>query len=180
VRCEYARRRRKTERKLAEQALREREDEVSRDYAETGPRLVLGKSMQTTKFHVVDRETRLVQNRLDRIGTGGLEHALDLENGVGGVEGFSATLDSRNVFRDIRRLLRSPLKARPNGYVKARAKTVFDADGRFLRLSRAPAPMWTKHSSAAQEEHERLRPTRIRSRATMNAEYDGESCAVAG
>jgi PAS domain S-box-containing protein len=115
-----------TERKRAEQALRESEAKF-RDYAETasdwfweiGP---------DHKFTLLS-ENAFGSGAADRIGTACWDHALDLETEPEKWRLVRATLDSRKPFRDLVYLGLSG-----NGspmYVKASGKPVLDGNGEF-------------------------------------------------
>jgi PAS domain S-box-containing protein len=139
-----------TERKCAEEALRESEGKF-RDYAETtsdwfweiGP---------DYKFTLLT-ENAFGSDPADRIGTACWEHALDLETEPEKWRLVRATLDSRQPFRDF-----VYCSARRNGspmYVKVSGKPVFDTNGEFrgYRGTRTDVTALMH----AQEEHERLR-----------------------
>jgi PAS domain S-box-containing protein len=139
-----------TERKRAEQALRESERKF-RDYAETA----------SDWFWEIDPDykfTLLTENAFgsgsqNRIGTACWDCALDLETEPEKWRLMSATLDSRQPFRDfVYRGLGgngSPM------YVKASGKPVFDANGEFRGYRGTGSDVTTL--MRAQEEHERLR-----------------------
>jgi PAS domain S-box-containing protein len=139
-----------TERKCAEEALRESEAKF-RDYAETtsdwfweiGP---------DYKFTLLT-ENAFGSDAADRIGTVCWEHALDLETEPEKWRLVRATLDSRKPFRDF-----VYCSAGRNGspmYVKASGKPVFDANGEFRGYRGTGTDVTAL--MRAQEEHERLR-----------------------
>ena len=139
-----------TERKCAEQALRESEGKF-RDYAETASDWFweIGPDYKFTLL----TENAFGSDSADRIGTACWEHALDLETEPEKWRLIRATLDSRKPFRDF-----VYCSARRNGspmYVKASGKPVFDANGEF-RGYRGTGTDVTA-IVRAQEEHERLR-----------------------
>ena len=139
-----------TERKRAEQALRESEAKF-RDYAETASDWFweIGPDYKFTLL----TENAFGSHSADRIGTGYWDHALDLEVKPEKWRVFRVTLDSRKPFRDfIYRGLDgngTPL------YVKSSGKPIFDAAGEF----RGYRGTGTDVTAAirAQEERERLR-----------------------
>jgi PAS domain S-box-containing protein len=115
-----------TERKRAEQALRESEGKF-RDYAETASDWFweIGPDYKFTLL----TENAFGSHAADRIGTACWEHALDFETEPEKWRLIQATLDSRKPFRDF-----IYCSARRNGspmYVKASGKPVFDANGEF-------------------------------------------------
>jgi PAS domain S-box-containing protein len=115
-----------TERKCAEQALREGETRF-RDYAETASDWFweIGPDYRFTML----TENAFGSDSADRIGTVCWEHALDLETEPEKWRLVQATLASRKPFRDF-----VYCSARRNGspiYVKASGKPVFDANGEF-------------------------------------------------
>jgi PAS domain S-box-containing protein len=115
-----------TERKCAEQALRESQGKF-RDYAETASDWFweIGPDYKFTLL----TENAFGSDSADRIGTVCWEHALDLETESEKWRLIQATLDSRKPFRDF-----VYCSARRNGspmYVKASGKPVFDANGEF-------------------------------------------------
>jgi PAS domain S-box-containing protein len=115
-----------TERKRAEQALRESEAKF-RDYAETA----------SDWFWEIDRDykfTLLSENAFgsgaaDRIGTACWNHALDLETEPEKWRLVWATLDARKPFRDF--VYRSLSGSGSPIYVKVGGKPVFDVNGEF-------------------------------------------------
>jgi PAS domain-containing protein len=115
-----------TERKRAEQALRESEAKF-RDYAETASDWFweIGPDYKFTLL----TENAFGSRSADRIGTTSWDHALDLETEPDKWRLVWATLDSRKPFRDfVYRGLGgngSPM------YVKTSGKPVFDANGEF-------------------------------------------------
>jgi PAS domain S-box-containing protein len=139
-----------TERKRAEQALRESEGKF-RDYAETASDWFweIGPDYKFTLL----TENAFDSHSADRIGTACWEHALDLETEPEKWRLIQATLDSRKPFRDF-----VYCSARRNGspmYVKASGKPVFDANGEFGGYRGTGTDVTALVS--AQEEHERLR-----------------------
>jgi PAS domain S-box-containing protein len=115
-----------TERKRAEEALRESEAKF-RDYAETASDW-LWETGPDYKFTLLT-ENAFGSDPAGRIGTACWEHALDLETEPEKWRLVRATLDSRQPFRDFvycsARRNDSPI------YVKASGKPVFDANGEF-------------------------------------------------
>jgi PAS domain S-box-containing protein len=115
-----------TERKRAEQALRESETKF-RDYAETASDWFweIGPSYKFTLL----TENAFGSHAADRIGTACWDHALDIETEPEKWRLIRANLDSRKPFRDfVYRGLGgngSPM------YVKASGKPAFDANGEF-------------------------------------------------
>jgi PAS domain S-box-containing protein len=139
-----------TERKRAEQALRESEAKF-RDYAETASDWFweIGPNYKFTLL----TENAFGSDAADRIGTACWEHALDLETEPEKWRLVRATLDSRKPFRDF-----VYCSARRDGtpmYVKASGKPVFDASGEFRGYRGTGADVTA--IVRAQEEHERLR-----------------------
>jgi PAS domain S-box-containing protein len=139
-----------TERKRAEEALRESEAQF-RDYAESA----------SDWFWEIDPDykfTMLTDNAFgstaaDRIGTACWDRALDLETESEKWRLLLSTLDARRPFRDfVYRGLGG--KGSPM-YVKASGKPVFDGNGEFCGYRGAGTDV-TTHMHA-QEEHERLR-----------------------
>ena len=115
-----------TERKCAEEALRESEAKF-RDYAETASDWFweIGPDYKFTLL----TENAFGSDAADRIGTACWDHALDLETEPEKWRLVRATLDSRKPFRDF-----VYCSAGGNGspmYVKASGKPVFDANGEF-------------------------------------------------
>jgi len=139
-----------TERKRAEQALRESEAKF-RDYAETASDW-FWEICPDYKFTLLT-ENAFGAPAADRIGTACWDHALDLETEPEKWRLVRATLDSRQPFRDFVYCSKgnngSPI------YVKASGKAVFAANGEF-RGYRGTGTDATA-SMRAQEEHERLR-----------------------
>jgi len=115
-----------TERKRAEEALRESEAKF-RDYAETASDW-FWEIGQDYKFTLLT-ENAFGSHAADRIGTACWDHALDLETEPEKWRLVRATLDSRKPFRDfVYRGLGgngSPM------HVRASGKPVFDANGEF-------------------------------------------------
>src|SRR6266478_2959743 len=115
-----------TERKCAEEALRESEAKV-RDYAETASDWLweIGPDYKFTML----TENAFGSDPSDRIGTACWDHALDLETEPEKWRLVWETLDSRKPFRDF---IYCAVGA--NGspmYVKASGKPVFDTNGQF-------------------------------------------------
>jgi PAS domain S-box-containing protein len=115
-----------TERKQAEEALRESEAKF-RDYAETASDWFweIGPDYKFTLL----TENAFGSNPAQRIGTACRDHALDLETEPEKWRVVRETLDARKPFRDF-----VYCSARGNGppmYVKASGKPVFDANGEF-------------------------------------------------
>jgi PAS domain S-box-containing protein len=139
-----------TERKRAEQALRESEAKF-RDYAETASDW-FWETGPDHKFTLLT-ENAFGSRATDRIGTACWDHALDLETEPEKWRLVRATLDSRKPFRDfVYRVLDghgSPM------HVKASGKAVFDADGEFRGYRGTGTDVTAL--IRAQEEHERLR-----------------------
>ena len=139
-----------TERKRAEQALRESEAKF-RDYAETASDWFweIGPDYKFTLL----TENAFGSHSADRIGTACWDHALDLETEPEKWRLVRATLDSRKPFRDFVYCAMggdgSPM------YVRASGKPVFDADGEFRGYRGTGADVTAL--IRAQEEHERLR-----------------------
>jgi PAS domain S-box-containing protein len=139
-----------TERKRAEQALRESETKF-RDYAETASDWFweIGPDHKFTLL----TENAFGSDPAARIGTACWDHALDLETEPEKWRIVRATLEARRPFRDL--VYRS---ARGDGtlmYVKASGKPVFDANGEFRGYRGTGADVTAL--MRAQEEHERLR-----------------------
>jgi PAS domain S-box-containing protein len=115
-----------TERKRAEQALRESEAKF-RDYAETA-------SDWFWEIGPDYKFTLLTENAFgapvaNRLGTACWDHALDLETEVEKWQLILATLDSRKPFRDF--VYRGLSGNGSLMYVRASGKPVFDANGEF-------------------------------------------------
>jgi PAS domain S-box-containing protein len=139
-----------TERKCAEEALRESEGKV-RDYAETASDWFweIGPDYKFTLL----TENAFGSHSADRIGTACWDHALDLETEPEKWRLVRATLDSRKPFRDF-----VYCSAGRNGspmYVKASGKPVFDANGEFRGYRGTGTDVTAL--MRAQEERERLR-----------------------
>jgi PAS domain S-box-containing protein len=139
-----------TERKRAEQALRESEGKF-RDYAETASDWFweIGPDYKFTLL----TENAFGSHSADRIGTACWDHALDLETEPEKWRLVRATLDSRKPFRDF-----VYCSMGGNGspmYVKASGKPVFDANGGFRGYRGTGTDVTAL--MRAQEEHERLR-----------------------
>jgi PAS domain S-box-containing protein len=115
-----------TERKRAEQALRESEAKF-RDYAETASDW-FWEICPDYKFTLLT-ENAFGARAADRIGTACWDHALDLETEPEKWRLVRATLDSRKPFRDL--VYRGLSGNGSPMYVKASGKPVFDANGEF-------------------------------------------------
>jgi PAS domain S-box-containing protein len=116
-----------TERKRAEQALRESEAKF-RDYAETASDWFweIGPDYKFTLL----TENAFGSHSANRIGTGCWDHALDLETEPEKWRLVWATLDSHKPFRDFVYCTMDGSGAPM--YVKASGKPVFDSSGKFL------------------------------------------------
>jgi len=139
-----------TERKRAEEALRESEEKF-RDYAESASDWFweIGPDYKFTLL----TENAFGSNAADRIGAACWDRALDLETEPEKWRLLWATLESRKPFRDF-----VYCSMGGNGapmYVKASGKPVFDANGEFRGYRGAGADVTA--AMRAQEEHERLR-----------------------
>jgi PAS domain S-box-containing protein len=139
-----------TERKRAEQALRESEAKF-RDYAETASDWFweIGPDYKFTLL----TENAFVSNTLNRIGTACWDHALDLETEAEKWRLVRETLDSRKPFRDFV-YCASGGDGAPM-YVRVSGKPMFDADGRFCGYRGTGNDVTAL--IRAREEHERLR-----------------------
>jgi PAS domain S-box-containing protein len=139
-----------TERKRAEQALRESEAKF-RDYAETASDWFweIGPDYKYTLL----TENAFGSGAADRIGTACWDHALDLETEPEKWRLVWETLDSRKPFRDF--VYRSLGGNGSPMYVKASGQPVFDADGEFRGYRGTGTDVTAL--VRAQEEHERLR-----------------------
>jgi PAS domain S-box-containing protein len=139
-----------TERKRAQQALRESEAKF-RDYAESASDWFweIGPDYRCTAL----TQNAFGSNAADVIGTACWDRALDLETEPEKWRLLRATLDSRNPFRDF--VYRSMGANGAPMYVKASGKPVFDGNGAF-RGYRGTGTDVTG-TKRAQEEHERLR-----------------------
>jgi PAS domain S-box-containing protein len=115
-----------TERRRAEQALRESEGKF-RDYAETASDWFweIGPDYKFTLL----TENAFGSDPADRIGMTCWDHALDLETEPEKWRAVWATLDSRKPFRDF--VYRGLSGNGSPMYVKASGKPVFDANGEF-------------------------------------------------
>jgi PAS domain S-box-containing protein len=139
-----------TERKRAEQALRESEGKF-RDYAESASDWFweIGPDYKFTML----TENAFGSNAADRIGAVCWDRALDFETEPEKWRLLWATLDSRQSFRDF--VYCSVGGSGSPMYVKASGKPVFDGHGEFLGYRGAGADVTA--TIRAQEEHERLR-----------------------
>ena len=139
-----------TERKRAEEALRESEAKF-RDYAETASDWFweIGPDYKFTLL----TENAFGSDPADRIGTTCWDHALDLETEPEKWRLLRAGLESRQPFRDF--VYCSAGRNSSRMYVKASGKPVFGVNGEF-RGYRGTGTDVTA-SMRAQEEHERLR-----------------------
>ena len=139
-----------TERKHAEQALRESEGKF-RDYAETASDWFweIGSDYKFTLL----TENAFGSGSPNRTGAAYWDHALDLKTEPEKWRLVRATLNSRQPFRDFVYCALggngSPM------YVKASGKPVFDADGQFRGYRGTGSDVTAL--IRAQEEHERLR-----------------------
>ena len=139
-----------TERKHAEQALRESEGKF-RDYAETASDWFweIGSDFKFTLL----TENAFGSGSPNRTGAAYWDHALDLKTEPEKWRLVRATLDLRQPFRDFVYCALggngSPM------YVKASGKPVFDADGQFRGYRGTGSDVTAL--IRAQEEHERLR-----------------------
>jgi PAS domain S-box-containing protein len=139
-----------TERKCAEEALRESEGKF-RDYAETASDW-FWETGPDYKFTLLT-ENAFGSDPADRIGTACWDLALDLETEPEKWRLMQATLDSRKPFRDF-----VYCRLGGNGspmYVKGSGKPVFDANGDFRGYRGTGTDVTAL--IRAQEEHERLR-----------------------
>jgi PAS domain S-box-containing protein len=139
-----------TERKRAEQALRESEAKF-RDYAETASDWFweIGPDYKFTLL----TENAFGSNTLNRIGAACWDHALDLETEAEKWRLVRETLDSRRPFRDFV-YCASGGDGAPM-YVRVSGKPMFDADGRFCGYRGTGNDVTALIQ--AREEHERLR-----------------------
>jgi PAS domain S-box-containing protein len=139
-----------TERKRAEEALRESEAKF-RDYAETASDW-FWETGPDYKFTLLT-ENAFGSHPADRIGTACWDHALDLETESEKWRLLRATLDSRKPFRDF-----VYCSMGGNGspmYVRASGKPMFDCNGEFRGYRGTDTDVTAV--MRAQEEHERLR-----------------------
>jgi PAS domain S-box-containing protein len=139
-----------TERKRAEQALRESQSKF-RDYAESASDW-LWEIGPDHKFTLLT-ENAYGSNAADRIGTACWDDALDLETEPEKWRLLRATLESRKPFRDF--VYHSTGGNGGPMYVKASGKPVFDANGEFRGYRGTGSDVTA--TVRAQEEHERLR-----------------------
>src|ERR1700730_1523854 len=139
-----------TERKRAEEALRESEAKF-RDYAETAS--VWLSEIGPDYKYMLRTENAFGSGAADRIGTACWDRALDLETEPEKWRLVWETLDSRKPFRDF--VYRSLGGNGSPMYVKASGQPVFDADGEFRGYRGTGTDVTAL--VRAQEEHERLR-----------------------
>jgi PAS domain S-box-containing protein len=139
-----------TERKRAEQALRESEAKF-RDYAETASDWFweIGPNYKFTLL----TENAFGSRAAGRIGTACWDHALDLETEPEKWRLVRQTLDSRKPFRDF--VYCSALGNESPIYVKASGRPVFDSNGEFCGYRGTGTDVTA--IKRAEEEHERLR-----------------------
>jgi PAS domain S-box-containing protein len=139
-----------TERKRAEQALRESEAKF-KDYAESASDW-FWEIDSDYKFTVLT-ENAFGSNTASRIGTVCWDGALDLETESEKWRLLWATLESRKPFRDF--VYRSMGGSGSPMYVKASGKPVFDPNGEFRGYRGSGADVTA--TMRAREEHKRLR-----------------------
>jgi PAS domain S-box-containing protein len=144
-----------TERKRAEQALRESEGKF-RDYAETASDWFweIGPDYKFTLL----TENAFGSHAADRIGTACWDHALDLETEPEKWRILRANLDARRSLRDF--VYRSIRGDGTPMYVKASGKPVFDSNGEF-RGYRGTGTDVTKHERLRQLESDLAHMNRL-------------------
>jgi hypothetical protein len=118
----------------------------------------------------------LVQARQIESALRNWDHALDVETEPEKWRLVWVTPDSRKLFRDLVYCVvggnGSPM------YVKSSGKAVFDAKGQFRGYRGTGTDVTAL--IRAQEEHEKVTPTRVRSRAHEPPKHDGRTGGLAG
>jgi PAS domain S-box-containing protein len=166
-----------TERKRAEEALRESEGRF-RDYAETASDWFweIGPDYKFTLL----TENAFGSHSADRIGAACWDHALDLETEPEKWRLVRAALDARRPFRDF---VYYGLDGNDTPmYVKASGKPMFDGDGEFrgYRGTGTDVTAATKAEEALRESEDQLRSTQARlARASQIATIAELSASIA-